>query len=464
MPEIALGRDISVAVVPETTVGTLAIPATNGDNAILVSDGGTFTQAGNFIEDAQKRPTRSRFQRVRGKYNPGDWSFSTYIKPQTAAASATNNELLYEGLLGKRSYAAVTNGTLIVKGITGSFQDGETITGSVAGNCALAATDGAIGAILNCATVTAAFTAGETVTGGTSGATATVVEVTNTNVSFVPQSTVPSYSIWAKVGHTVLMNIGATINQATFTINGVDIGSVAWSGQFIKQLWTGTSPLTAIVNATDTTANVTDASLYNVDSRVVLVDSSGATVDDNAGAGYHVSAVNTTTNVITIDDAGGFANGVAATGSVAPWFPTVVDNGTIVHGRVGAVTFEGNSISVTDSSVSIDNGIQYIVDEKDGSDYPSIYVAPGQRTVEATVGLYFREADVQYFERGINAGQGDSLLPLGTTSGSRCKIFLPNSVFDIPALDSGDLIKLSTTLRGEASSPEVADEIAIVFD
>jgi len=187
-------------------------------------------------------------------------------------------------------------------------------------------------------------------------------------------------------------------------------------------------------------------------------------VPDNAGAGYHVSDVNTTTNVITIDDVGGFGTGVAATGSVAPWFPEVVDNGTIVHGRVGAVTFEGSSISVTDSSVTVDNGIQYIVDEKDGSDYPSFYETPGMRTVEASVGLYFREADVQYYERGVVAGQGESILPLGDTSGARCKIYLPNSVFDIPALDAADMIKMTTTLRGEASSPEVADEIVIVFD
>jgi len=459
MPNIALGREIGVAIVPETVVGTLAVPTSS--NTVLVSNGGTFTQAGNFIDDAQHRPTRARFQRIRGKFNPGDWAFSSYIKPQTPVAGIANNEHLFDGLMGSRFYNAVANGVLIIRSTSGQFTVGEAITGSVAGAGTVGSHNGSL--LLQSA-LTVAFVANEVVTGGTSGATATVVAIHSTSTIFVPTTSLNSFSIWANLGHSVLVNIGATVNQAAFTINGVDNGSADWSGQFIKQIWTGTAPLGAIVAAAAVTATVTDASLYNVDSRVLLKNAAGTVVDDNGGLGYHVSAINETTNVVTIDTAGGFAVGSAATGSLAPWFPVMVDNGTIVHGRMGSVGLNGANISVTDSSLTVNNNIQYIVDEKDGSDYPSIYETPDPRTVDSSVGLYFREADLQYMRTGVVAAQVPTTLPLGVTAGSKATFYLPNSSLDIPALDAANMIKLTTTIRGEASSPEIADDVVIVFD
>ena len=124
----------------------------------------------------------------------------------------------------------------------------------------------------------------------------------------------------------------------------------------------------------------------------------------------------------------------------------------------------GSAISVTDSSVTIANNIQYIIDEKDGADYPSSYEVPGTRDVSSTVGLYFREADLAYYNQGVNAVNVPTIIPLGNLTNQRATIYLPNSVLDIPSLDVGDMVKLTTTLRGEANTPEVSDDIVIVFD
>jgi len=461
MPKIALGRELSVCVVPETTVGTIAVPTSA--HSVLVSDGGTFNQAGNFIDDIQKRPSRARFGRIRGKYAPGDWAFSTYIKPQAPLANVAYNEHLYDGLLGTRTFANVPNGLLIIGTTTGQFTATEAVTGSIAGAGTVGAHNGGA---LTLSAVATAFVAGEVITGGTSGSTAVVVDVKSTGVAFTPAYKPASYSIWAKKGHSVQVQVGATVNQGVFTVNGVDAGSCAWTGQFIKQIWTGTSVLTANVAAAATTATVTDGNLYNVDSRVVITNSiTGAVVDDNAGLGYLVSAVNATTNVLTISTAGGFViGGALATDSISPWFPAVVDAGTIVHGRIGSVSMAGSTIAVTDASVTIANNIQYIIDEKDGADYPSSYEVPGTRDVSSSVGLYFREADLSYFNQGVNANSVPTIIPLGTLANQRATIYLPNSVLDIPSLDAGTMVKLTTTLRGEAHTPEVSDDIVIVFD
>ena len=459
---IGVGRDTQVWVVPETVFGTFAVP--DSTHSVLISDGGTFNQVANLIEDAQKRPIRSRFAQIRGKYDPADWSFTTYFKPQTPVASAANNEHLLEGLLGRRDYSAIANGSLIVSDQTGVFQDGEAVTGSVSGAGTLGI---AAGGLLNLSAVTTGFADDEVITGTTSGATATVYDIlAGANVAFTPGPCPLTYSIYANVGgHTTLMVRGATINQGVFTVNGVDIANVAWTGQAIEMRWTGTSQLTAVVTATATTCIVTDASLFSIDSLIQIQDSTGIVVDDNAGAGYHVSNVDETTNTLTIDSAGGFDIG-DATGLefIGPWLPDSIESGTVVHGRQGAVSLDNATLSVTDSSITINNNISYVTDEKDGSDFASIVTTPGMREVSGSVSLYFRAADTKYFATGRDSLQAPVQINLGTAQNQRFAIYLPSSVFTIPTLDTGDMISLSTELRAEASNAEVPGEIVILGD
>lgn len=458
---IGVGRDTQVWVVPEVTFGEFAIPTSA--HSVLISDGGSFNQVANLIEDAQKRPIRSRFTQIRGKYDPADWAFSTYLKPQTPVVGVANNEILLEGLLGTRTYTALANSTLVVNNQTGVFEDGEAVTGSVTGAGTISTVSGAI---INQSAVTTPFAVAEVITGTTSGATATVVElVANANVSFTPSANIQSYSMYANVGgHTCLMLRGATINQGVFTVNGVDISNTSWSGQGIEMRWTGTSALTAIVSAVDSTCIVTDGSLYSVDSLVQIKDSNGVIVDDNGGLGYHVSQVDVATNTLTIDTAGGFVIGAAVGDEVTPWYPNVIESGTIVHGRQGAVTLDGATLSVTDSTITVTNNIQYIVDEKDGSDYASTVSSPGFREVSGSVALLFRAADARYFTIGKDSNQAIVRINLGTVASQRYSIYLPSAVFSIPTLDQAELISLSTEMRAEASNAEVAGEIAIVGD
>lgn len=458
---IAVGRDTQVWVVPEITFGAFVAP--NSTHSVLISDGGSFNQVANLIDDAQKRPVRSRFAQIRGKYNPADWAFSTYFKPQTPVVATANNEHLLEGLFGSRTHTALANATLVVNNQTGVFLAGEPVTGSVAG----AGTVGSVtGGAVHQSAVTTAFVDGEVVTGGTSGAVATVVSViANANVAFTPTDTIQSYCIYANVGgHTCLMLRGVTINQGVFTINGVDIANASWSGQAIEMRWTGTSPLTAAVAPAATTAIVTDATLYSVDSLVQITSPTGAVIDDNGGVGYHVSAVDTLTKTITIDTVGGFTSGDAGTGNLAPWYPNVVESGTIVHGRQGTVSLNNAVLAVTDSTITVTNNIQYVIDEKDGSDFASVVSSPGLRTVDGTVAMYFRPADTRYYTVGKVSEQAPVRINLGTVANQRYSLFLPSAVFTIPTLDQAEMISLSTELRAEASNSEVAGEIIVIGD
>jgi len=109
MKVFSLANEEEIYVKKESTEGTLVYPtATDYLLAVGVS---AFGQDVEFIDDEQIRGGRSRLSPIKGRVHPGNWSFTTYVKPSGTKGTAPEADVLFECLLGKK---VVNAGTSVV--------------------------------------------------------------------------------------------------------------------------------------------------------------------------------------------------------------------------------------------------------------------------------------------------------------------------------------------------------------
>jgi hypothetical protein len=114
MSDIAIGRDVIVFAKAEATPGTAVFPAAT--DAIFLTGDGAFKQNRGFLPDQQRRDTFSKIAQYKGRLEPGEWNFPTYIKPSGSAGVAPECGQLLEGLFGKETVVGSTSVTYTLLG------------------------------------------------------------------------------------------------------------------------------------------------------------------------------------------------------------------------------------------------------------------------------------------------------------------------------------------------------------
>ena len=94
-------------VVKESTVGTLAKPSST--NQIYTVGVVSFEQELELFEDEQVRSGASQRSKLKGRYMPGTWSFTTYVKPSGTKGTAPEHDVLFECLAGTKTTNAGTS-------------------------------------------------------------------------------------------------------------------------------------------------------------------------------------------------------------------------------------------------------------------------------------------------------------------------------------------------------------------
>ncbi len=383
MRTLALASEEILFAVKETEAGTLAYPTST--DVIRAVGTANVNQADELLEDGQLSNRRSRLSKIKGRTNPGTWSFTTYTKPSGVLGTAPEHDILFECAMGKKA------------------------TGS--GNS---------------------------------------IEYT-----FDSANVLPSFSLWRRVGHSVFAAAGCTVNQMGISVTGASISQISWSGEFMKWYRAGTSALSADADALDTEIVVVDSKLYTPKMKIKI-----GTLD-NSGSGFTISAVNYSTNTLTISPA--LTDDVEIGDVVSPWLPTPsYKSGQPIHGKLGIVKIAGQDAIILESSIQVTNNIKYYVDEKNGVMYPTIYGTPTFRDVTGTLRLYFYQNIPGYFYKSEYQIQDALIIPAGDKSGSIMEISCPRIEYETPSLegDTEVMVSLGFTAVGSATGD---DEMKITF-
>jgi len=269
----------------------------------------------------------------------------------------------------------------------------------------------------------------------------------------------PSLTIWAKVGHWVYMLAGVLVNEGRFPIRAGNedeaIGRCSVSGFFTELRWTGTDELAADPALGATSITVLDASKFSVGSYIKKG------TDDNAGAGYQVTAVNLTTNVLTITP--GTVADWALGDKIEPWLPAGTESGSVVHGRLGTVARGATTLPLVGGEIVVTNGIKLLDNEKNSKDFADRFIHATERTVDVSAEVFFTHNMAKYFSEHTRQIQADVVATFGDTAAKRYKLTAKNVELKHPGL-SGNEEKI-LKMEGKAfASASYDDELVMLLD
>lgn len=399
---ISTPKDEVLYAKQETTFGTVEYPA--GTDFIPIVTEAVFKQPQTFLDDPQKKLTVSQTAKIAAGYQPGEFNLTMAIKPSGALGTPIKGAQLLKGLFGEQTTTPATSDVFTLAGMN----------------------DDILG-----------------------------------------------FTFVHRFGHRVTWNLGCVINKATFPIKANDaveaLGQVQLSGQFCKQIQAG---YTAVNNAlgyaaTDTDIVVDDERSFEAGAKIRFRNATtGAVIDDNAGAGFTIASVTAATHTITL--ATGLINAVADDSVVDGFVPTASDAGDFVFGRLGkAQECESGGtpadLVIVDAQVEFENNFKIKAEEKTGTLYPLTPIRAGNRMVTYTCNKVFYKGEANYYAESKAQTQKQIKLPVGDTAASRYRIEMPYVVFETPELSAGDEIGIGRKGTAIASS-SYDDEITLTFD
>jgi len=519
---LALAREQQVFVIEETTKGTIEEP-TSAD-LVRIINAPTLNQQAEYYDDEQFRDTRSKQNRIRGRFPAGDWDLETYIKPSGTAGTAPEVDALLEcGLGGKRSRIAdtVTDNASKVDVVTdGSnsttkayFADASTFKVGMVVSIVQTTPDAtSLRTILTVDTdddfitwtealaeavdddtdITQAdnttttflcgdasiYTIGDAIS-ITVGAEAEVVHVTAVSTTLERVTVSPAMSEAAALSDVIAagihyicaddpksMSIWHYVGHTMFVISGASVDSLKMDvqGKDTGKFTFSGKFMKKIHTGTD---EVGSGGIDDSATTLPVLDSTKYSVGSIiyvASEIMKVSAMPTATT-ITVSRAYKSSSAAAHIAGVAitPWYPSGgADVGDPAHGRLGYFSVDGDNVSVLGASIEVTNGVKYYEEEKTGTDYSEDFDAVENRDVKASVELFLRTNDLKYFNYAVEQTQSIVVVPCGNEEGETCIARMPLCEWSSPALSSDTEIKAAVDMAALASTTG-NDELVISF-
>ena len=277
----------------------------------------------------------------------------------------------------------------------------------------------------------------------------------STSVVYSPGMTKPSFSLWAKKGHTMFFASGAVAEQMSVSAQNKGGIKLDLSGSFLRLGWAGRDAVAATASAAATTVTVNDAKKYTIGAVIQNV-----TKSDHGTNGYTVTAVNTSTNVLTISPALP-AGGWAISDVLEGYLPAGTDVGTPLESRKTTATVGGVSKVAQSISITYGDQVKMLDDEMTTTGYPADYVE-SDRSVSGTMTTYFRQDDVAQFVDGLAGNNKAVVITFGDTAGSKLEVSMPKCKLQVPKVStSAPTVNLSVDYTALGTNGE--DSIALTF-
>ena len=400
---------------------------------IPVLDGFSFSQATNSSEITLNEMESSAGVSRRGRraFNdslaPGEWSFSTYVRPFTAAGQSQGS--------GSADAAAEVHA---VEEVLWALMAG-------ANN----------------------YTSSKYDKGGTDvlvpGSSSMTINFGSSNVAQL--STFNLYFVLGDANRTVMKLDGCVVGEASIDFDIDGIATIAWSGNaanvtdFTGSTFTATSaPAHDATSPAGNTIAVGDAFLDSDNGHKLQI----VTVVPNSGTvtlgSYVNEAITNTTNfirnrltVLTVD-------------------PTTRD-----PDNDGSNELEDDySLTLTGGNVTISNNITFITPEELGIVNVPIGHVTGTRSVSGSFTCYLTEdtattnASRDFFEdvraiTNVVTNSFDLTFKIGGASGTGLELHMPTSHVEIPTHSIEDVISLETNFQALPSTIDGTNEIELVY-
>ena len=241
----------------------------------------------------------------------------------------------------------------------------------------------------------------------------------------------PTCSIWIKNDHTVMFASGCVVTECKVPKAQEGGQHVDFSYQFRQMGWCGRSFLsadqtTAVLSVVTSTGTAADGA-YTVGGIIKNTTKN----DDNSGAGYTITAVDSTAGTITVTPT---PSGWDEDDQIDPWLPTATPIGNALTASATRVFIGGTAGKLLDGTMTYGTPTAFT---DDFDDYPGEN-ADNMRTFSMDNSLYFRADDATEFKRGYNGYELPVNVPMGGTAGQTLTLCMPRVKLTMPSTDVSD--------------------------
>ena len=289
----------------------------------------------------------------------------------------------------------------------------------------------------------------ETVTGSTSVAYSQALER-------------DTLSLWVKKDHTVFWARGCAVESLKVALQTEGAVEAMFAGRFMEMGWIGTDDVAATEPLAETEILVTDAKKFIISGTtqcLVEFEKADGTVYDNSSSGYAITAVNYSTNVVTVNP--GLEAEVASGSIIRAYLPTGTVSGAPIEARNSVAKIGAVSTPVNTFEYEINDPVNFLENEITTTDFPESRV-DSERDIKGSFGVYFRRDDLDYFYDGRDGNEVDLSMVCGETAGYIMTINTPQTNLNIPAAEEADeTVEIKMEFQCLGSSGE--DSATITF-
>ena len=177
--------------------------------------------------------------------------------------------------------------------------------------------------------------------------------------------------------------------------------------------------------------------------------------EDNAGAGYLVTAV--ASDGVTLTISPGLANGIGASQTVTPVVPAASVSGTVVGGVSDGLSIDSTSVGFISGKVTLETGIHGL--DKESTTDRANRLGRGKRRVMFEGEMYFLDENTKFLGGAYNGETRALAMRSGADSaGSRIIANIPKARLNMAAVDIPDADEATYKITGVGRQSSAAED------
>lgn len=206
-----------------------------------------------------------------------------------------------------------------------------------------------------------------------------------------------------------------------------------------------------VTSSTSVILEAGEAGNFEPECRVMVIDSDGRTTLYGVDGTLRVTAVDLTTNTLTLSSAISCVDGAF----IAPWLPHVFGFGGIdnpVTGLQGSVSFDGGSTTIEEIrsvEISVDPKTEDL-DNYYGTDTNRGYVVGDRSDISVKVEMNLSASQFKKIQQARRFESFSMKVILGPASGRRLEVYCPRVMYKIPGVELPDTGSVPVTFEGFA--------------
>lgn len=182
--------------------------------------------------------------------------------------------------------------------------------------------------------------------------------------------------------------------------------------------------------------------------------------EDNSGAGYEVTAVDLSTDIITISP--GLAGGLSGGEAVKPFAPSETTAGSPIAGTLGTFNVDSAAFPITAATIELSNEI-IVVDNEAGQTGPTDYIPGPDRMVTGSLSIRVTANETIELGKRRTFVARDIDLTCGSTAGAKVQVRVQYAEFEFSNVEIPDAPEATITIPFRALGSSGEDELTVKF-